>query len=1550
MPAQTVGQLAVQLVLDDGNLRDGVGKSVNFLKALAISAKDANASVAAAAGASASALSAAGQEATKASGIFRDASGRLRDAAGRFLTDADVLARLGNSANASAEDIALLNEQLEKIKSAAAKDAVEGMTSSLSSMSATIMDQVVTALKAFGVALAGVAAASVYTGATFQQKMQQVGVVAGATGEEFDALSARARELGATTSFSASEAADAMLLLAGAGLNTSQVLAATGDALVLAGAGGTTLEVAASALTATMSQFSLSAGEAGRISDVFAKATAGSQFTVEGLNEAMKYGGTVGAGYGWSLEQTVAALAQFRDAGLDASMAGTALRSAMVGATMASQRNIETMAKYGLTMQDISPELHSFQEILTTIGRAGMTTTDSLIVFGTEAGAVVKTLSDQMAMGSQKYDQMLASLEGATGAAAEMYSQMNLTVIGSFAELQSAAEEMLLTLFDTYKGPLAELLDATANLVNKVVVEVQKASGAIAGSMETALGAITFWINENADFIAQSIAGFIQGAAELVAKVRLLLPYLQQMLPLLDDIALAMGLVWVAMQVAQFVSAVQSAIGVLSAMQFSVGALMTEITVATGGIYALVAAVGILVVGMGALISRYNEAEEAARNLKDAQDALTAKQVTADQTRAAYLEGLLRVQREEAQAQLQQEAAAGQLTRARRQELELLTELTGATAQQMEAAGKLVLVNGKLRSAVSIAEEMDPEVVSAFNARVKELAQESSSAERQLKALETQLQAAQQVDLGDYGASARVAVLLQQADRGVETIAQAEAKIAQLQQQIPQYGEAAQKLRADYTQATTDMLDTEGKAVAKAGRSRIQVATATADEGLKVEQEYVDRVADLHAGLAMELARIGASELQRLELDLQEREQKIREQYAAQMQDAGGNASEVARLEAQMQADLEILAAIGAAKRTELETAVAEKAAAAKAREASRVQGIISGMEEAGLAESVRLEQEKAATLAGISDQYGAEKLRIAELYDAKIAEARAKEVQETNDAAEEVKKKQVDVWGAAVKAVDGFMNGLNKAIGVLQSMGSAARGFISFFADGLESLTGFSFNLGEAMDAVVEAMGKAGEAAAEVPGEMTVGMAGAASMQGPTGGVAANAAQNYVTGLVDAAVLFVDALVAALPVLVASLVEQLPIVIDALVAALPGLVAILAASVPDLVGLFAEQMPRVIQALLDGLPVIIQGITDSFPALIDSLVALLPTLVEPLMTAVQTIMDMMIRELPRLVIAIIQLIPGIIQGILDHLPDVIAGLIAGIADIVVAIVEAIPEIVTSLVEAIPSLITSIIDSLMAAIPQIIMAVVRAIPKIIAGIIGGIPEIIGSLLAAIPTIIQMVVSLIPDLIMGIADSLPMLIPVLINLLPEIITQLLVFLPQIISALFMAFFVELPKQLPAIIASLAMSLVEALKLAFDSIAKLLSDLFKSAWEALTSIGSGGKNKDSDKGSAYSGITYVPATMRMTVHPGEMIVPANRNPQRAGDRADPAMAGMGGGGGGGGDLSLQVLMNGRVVEQVLLDSQKRGQASGLTRQMRSTAGVKAGVDRGKWSKGR
>ena len=122
-------------------------------------------------------------------------------------------------------------------------------------------------------------------GATFEQKMRKVGVIAGANEKEMASMTAEARRLGATTAFSASDAADAMEVLASAGMTASEVITATGSAMVLAGAGGTDRATSASIVASTISQFSLQASDAARIADVFAQASADSQFGVDDLGK-----------------------------------------------------------------------------------------------------------------------------------------------------------------------------------------------------------------------------------------------------------------------------------------------------------------------------------------------------------------------------------------------------------------------------------------------------------------------------------------------------------------------------------------------------------------------------------------------------------------------------------------------------------------------------------------------------------------------------------------------------------------------------------------------------------------------------------------------------------------------------------------------------------------------------------------------------------------------------------------------------------------------------------------------------------------------------------------------------------------------------------------------------------------------------------------------------------------------------------------------------------------------------------------------------------------
>ncbi len=1590
MAAETLGELLVLMVLDHAeydraiqsaqrgfqqfssgltaastSLNRGIGAAMSAASSAVRAMGEASAEagqdaadglgdVAPAASRAGAALGQAGEAANRAAGIFRDASGRLRDGAGRLLDDEEVIRRLGPGEDLAEGDLKLLQERANKIRFDEAKKSADSLISRFQGIASTIQQYVLGALAALGVALTAVGVASAATGVKFEQKMDQVATISGATGEEIAALTDTARELGATTAYSATEAADAMQLLAGAGLTTNQVISATGNVLTLAGAGGTTLDQAAATLASTMAQFNLTAEDSGRIVDVLAKATAASQFTVEDLSEALKYGGVVGAGFGWSLEETTAALAQFRDLGMQGSQAGTALRSAMIGATTASSTNVAVLEKYGLTMEAINPETHSFAEILTTVGKAGVSTTDALTVFGAEAGAAIATLGKQFAQGGKEYQDMLAALEASTGAAAAMTAQMQANVAGAYANLQSAAEEVLLTLYDQYAGPLTALLMAVTEVVNKVAAAIVTRSALIKFSIADSLGALTSWVEANGDYFADMIGDLVRRVADFTRNIGMVLPLLEVLLPLVDEIALGMGLIWVTTQVAAFATAVGEVVTMLNAGALGVKAFSLAMVETTGGMYALVLAIGVLVAGLGTLINRYYEAEEAANKLKAAQDKLKTEETAVNDARVAALEGWFNLNRKFMEQEAQQLAASGQRNSARYQELQTLLKLNGATAAQMEAEGKLVWIRGQLRTVGSLAEGMEPEDVAAFKDEVARLSVESTKAAKDAQALSAALDKAVAVDPNMYGYDLFIKTLLAEARVGVTTIAEAQAKLDQLREVSKQSGQAARALQQGYGEATDAMLaDVEGHQKAE----NVAVATGV-QEKIELQQEYRDATIGIHGDLSRELASIGASDAEREQMELEDRQEGIRDQYQKQIeaarsyysgliQDAKGNTArqqeleqqflaEKQRLEGAMQEDLVLTAQIAAERKKEAELDAARKAADAKQKEEERIYGIINGLEEKGLSNSELLALEKARTLAGIDDEYGAEKARIAAAYDAEITAAQEEEEQARRQAQLQTLEQTKD---RLKSVVDGFQNAMQQVSSALNSAFSAATGFVDFFAAGLETLTGFSFNLTDAINQVVDGMEEASSMTNERGLSMGVSDAGLV-------------AQSVIREMVDGAVVFVEAAVAAIPSLLDALIAQLPTLINALVEAIPLVVDALAAALPGLIDLFVQSAPKVIEALVAGIPQIVEALVNGLPQIVDMLIGLLQSnLLTTLIDAVQQMMDVAITEIPRFLVAFIEQIPGLFQNILAHLPDVIKGLIAGIADVVVAIIEAIPEIVSSLIQALPGIITSLLDSLFAAIPNIILALSAAIPDLIGAIVGGIPEIFSAILSRIPMIITTLIGMIPDLFLSIIQGLPDLLPAFIGLIPDLISALVIYMPQIAWSLVKALIVELPKEFWQMAPAIGWAIVDAIKSAWDALVEAVKSIFQAAWDAITSLFGGGGG--GDQGAAYSGIDYVPATMRMTLHPGEAVIPASRNPANRGRRADPGLAGgraqvdgfMGGNGGG---QAIQLLMNGRVIQDVMLEANSMGQTPKLSRLTRGVAGIKPGFDRGPFQK--
>lgn len=564
----------------------------------------------------------------------------------------------------------------------------------------------VVAAKAATAAVVGLAAASAVVGSSFEKAISKVAAVKGIdkSSEAFKRLSDEARRLGATTLFSASQAAEGMEELARAGLSTDEIISASQKALELAAGASISLADAASIVAASMAQFGLEAEEAGRITDVFTVASQNSLFSVSDMAQAMKFAGTTGSALGMTLEETSAAVAQFRDLGLEGTMAGTNFRGAMSALAKPTQEATAALKKYGLTADDVNPSMNSFRDIMLKFGKANLSAGDAQAIFTKRFGLNVKKIADGMAENSEGFDDLLSKLEEASGATGKTYEIMTDNVLGKFAELKSGAEELMIGLFETYAGPLSALLDAVINLVRLTAAEVGIASGEIGGSFEDAIGGFTQFINDNAAKWARQFAEIVTAAAAFAAiMTSMVIPALEFILPLVDDIAILMGTIWVAQKAAAFAALITGVvIPAITSMTFSLSGMATALTAATGGLTAVAAALVVVVTGLALLISRNREAARATEALRKEQElqaelADVRTRVLAGATEALLLSTQERLVAERALLDLSKE---GDQVRAK--EIDQILDLDAGTAALMVRRGELVKVGENLVTVESL--------------------------------------------------------------------------------------------------------------------------------------------------------------------------------------------------------------------------------------------------------------------------------------------------------------------------------------------------------------------------------------------------------------------------------------------------------------------------------------------------------------------------------------------------------------------------------------------------------------------------------------------------------------------------------------------------------------------------------------------------------------------------------------------------------------------------------------------------------------------------------
>jgi TP901 family phage tail tape measure protein len=443
--------------------------------------------------------------------------------------------KVGNSINYSTQNINGLSNRLEKLQSAFGKSQIgtDGFNKLKEAIEQTklkieeanksfvktpsIVSQMTENLKGFFsiIAVGGAALSSINVGINFQKQMSAVGAATNATSKDFDLLKNQARELGATTSFSATQAAEAMTELGKAGLSTSQILTATNDVLALASAGELSLAEASTIGADTMAQFGLQASDMSMIANTLSGSANASTISVKDLAESFKYVGGFASSLGISLTDTSTAISILGSAGIKGSSAGTSLSAVLRGLAAPGTEALGIFRKLGVEVKDsqgnMLPMEVTLAKLQNSLSKYGTSAKASLVgkIFGNDASnlsAAFALMDASVKKGEGSFEDFKKKIKSADAKA--FGDKLNDNMNGAIQSLKSALEEIQLIFFD-----IAE------PIFTPIIKAVTYAIGVIGSSIKFMLTPFVEFFKFIRENIPDVISGFaLLGGASVLLK------------------------------------------------------------------------------------------------------------------------------------------------------------------------------------------------------------------------------------------------------------------------------------------------------------------------------------------------------------------------------------------------------------------------------------------------------------------------------------------------------------------------------------------------------------------------------------------------------------------------------------------------------------------------------------------------------------------------------------------------------------------------------------------------------------------------------------------------------------------------------------------------------------------------------------------------------------------------------------------------------------------------------------------------------------------------
>lgn len=467
------------------------------------------------------------------------------------------------------------------------------------------------AIAGIGTAFIGVGAYAVKVGSDFEAAMSKVQAISGATSADMEQLTAKAKEMGATTKFSATESAEALQYMAQAGWQTQQMIDGLPGIMNLAAASGENLASVSDIVTDALTAFGLKASDSAHFADVLAKASAASNTDVAKMGATFKYVAPIAGAMGYNIEDAAVAVGLMANAGIKGEQAGTSLRAMFTRLANPPKDAAAAIETLGIKMTDAAGQMLPLSNVLGQMREkfAGLTQEQKVQMASSLAGQ--EAMSGLLAIvnaSTSDYNNLTDAIAHADGAAKSQADTMNDNLKGALTLLGSNLEGVGIQIYDSLEQPLKQAVQVTNDSVTRISRSLS--SGDLKASMQTISTATGKAVTALSNFAAQAIPKAIKAVADLIQNgnrlIAVLKPLAVAFLALKATSAASAALGVFHTTSLKVAAAVATETAALTTNQLVVGVLTGKIGLATAAQAAWNAAmtanpIGTVVLAVGAL-------------------------------------------------------------------------------------------------------------------------------------------------------------------------------------------------------------------------------------------------------------------------------------------------------------------------------------------------------------------------------------------------------------------------------------------------------------------------------------------------------------------------------------------------------------------------------------------------------------------------------------------------------------------------------------------------------------------------------------------------------------------------------------------------------------------------------------------------------------------------------------------------------------------------------------------------------------------------------------